>query len=233
MSFTIVTGRIRISEPDGAQSDYERFTVTLNPDGTRTMRTLTRSPKGDLLRDVNQLDAADWRPIEGIGRLFYKGEAHGTVVRRVFGDKLQSWVWNQGTPVDYGEFDAPPHLTVGYHPILHEAWKMNFVDPAQPGWQELLTHTVSNTWNGRSLGHGMKLKSSARFEGIEEVTTPAGKFRCQRFTWLTPFDKELHIWRTGPLHILVKEVVARGDKHGSVYELSDYAEERVAWSPGT
>jgi len=194
------------------------------------MRTLTRSPKGDLLRDVNQLDAADWRPIEGIGRLFYKGEAHGTVVRRIVDNQLHSYVWNQGTPTDYAVFDAPENLTVGYHPILHEAWKMNFVDIASSAWQEVLTHTVSNTWNGRSLGHGMKLKSSARFEGIEDVVTPAGRFRCERFTWLTPFDKELHIWRTGPLRILVKEVVAKGDKHGTTYELAEFAEEKVHWS---
>lgn len=231
MSFEVYTGRIDLTEPDGKRFDYERFTLTVNPDGTRTLRTLTRSPKGDLLRDVNQLVAADWRPIEAMGRLFFKGKAHGTVLRRVVGDKLESMVWEQGGAIDHAEFDAPPNMTVGFHPIFHDIWKMSFLDTSHHDMQDLLIHTVSNSWNGSSLSHGMKIKGKARFDGHEDVTTVAGTFTCERFVWQTSFGKILHLWRTGPHHLFVKLLVAEGDKAGSVYELVALETQKINWQP--
>jgi len=218
MSFETYIGRIDLTEPDGTKFDYERFILTANPDGTRTLRTLTRSPKGDLLRDVNQMVAANWRPIEAMGRLFFKNQAQGTVLRRVVGDKLQSYVWPQGGTVDYAEFDAPPNMNVGFHPIFHDAWKMCF-----------LSHTVSNSWNGSSLGHGLKVTGSAKFAGTEKVTVPAGTFECEKFVWNTSFKKVLHVWRSGPHQLFVKLLVAEGDKEGSVYDLAALETQKVVW----
>ena len=182
MGFTIYSGRIDITEPGGSRRPYERFTLTVNPDGSRTLRTITRSPRGDLLRDVQQQVAADWRPMEALGRLYFQDKPCGSVLRRVVGDKLQSWVWNaaSATP-DYAEFEAPPRMSVGFHPIFHDAWKMSFHDTSHHELQEVFTHTVSNTWNGQSLGHGRKLTGRARFAGTEEVEVPAGRFACDRF----------------------------------------------------
>ncbi|MBL8644997.1 MAG: hypothetical protein JNK21_13765 [Rhodospirillaceae bacterium] len=229
MSFEIYSGRIDLTEPDGQRFDYERFILTVNPDGTRTLRTLTRSPKGDLLRDVNQLVAADWRPIEALGRLFYQNKAYGTVLRRVAGDKLQSMIWPQSGEIDTAEFDAPPGMTVGFHPIFHDIWKMSYLDTSHKEWQSILIHTVSNTWNGSTLGHGQQIKGQARFDGAERVTTPAGTFECQRFVWKTSHGKVIHLWRTGPHHLFVKLLVAEGDKKGSVYELSALETQKVTW----
>lgn len=222
MDFSIHSGHVVIGPVDepGDYQEYERFTITGNPDGSRTLRTITRSPRGDLLRDVNQMAGPDWRPIEGTTRLFFKGECHGTAVRRVIGDRLFSYVWAPGEETETAEFDAPPHMTIGFHPIMHEAWKMNFIDVARDDYQEVLIHTVSNTWNGRSVSHGQKLVSEAKFAGREDVTVPAGTFDCEKFVWQTPFDKELHIWRTGPQNVLVKELVAKGDKEGTLYQLA-------------
>jgi len=229
MGLSIFTGRIDLTEPDGLKSDYERFMLTVNPDGSRTLRTVTRSPKGDLLRDVNQMVAADWRPIEVLGRLFFKNEFQGSLLRRVIGDKIHSYAWMPDGAMDYAEIDAPPRMTLGFHPIFHDAWKMSYLDLDNRDYQDILTHTVSNTWNGKSLGHGMKIQGKVRFDGSETITVPAGRFSCERFTWQTSFGKELHVWRHGPHHLFMKMVVATGDKHGSVYELATLEEKSVAW----
>lgn len=231
MSMTIYTGRIDLTEPNGVKHDYERFILTVNPDGTRTLRTLTRSPKGDLLRDVNQLVEANWRPIEAIGRLFFKNKAEGTVLRRIVGDKLQSYVWSREGAMDFAEFDAPPNMNIGYHPIFHDAWKMCFLDTSHRELQPIFGHTVSNSWNGSSLGHGLKVSSKARFDGRESVVVPAGTFECERFVWHTSFGKILHVWRSGPDHMCVKLAVAEGDKAGSVYELASLETQKVDWEP--
>ena len=85
-----------------------------------------------------------------------------------------------------------------------------------------------STWNGRSISHGQKLVSEAKFAGHEDVTVPAGTFACQKFIWQTPFDKELHVWRTGPQNVLVKELVAKGDKEGTLYQLAALEEVEIA-----
>jgi hypothetical protein len=229
MGLSIYTGRIDLTEPDGVRSDYERFILTVNPDGSRTLRTVTRSPKGDLLRDVNQMVAADWRPVEVVGRLFFKNEFQGTVMRRVVGEQLHSYVWTPEAPMDHAVLEAPPRMTLGFHPIFHDAWKMSYLDLGHHEYQDILTHTVSNTWNGRSLGHGMQIRGQVRYDGTETVDVPAGRLECQRFTWQTSFGKELHVWRHGPHHVFVKMVVATGDKHGSVYELATLEEKTVEW----
>lgn len=229
MGFTIYNGSIDLTEPDGQRFDYEQFILTVNPDKSRTLRTLTRAPKGDLLRDVNQMVAENWRPIEAMGRLYFKNEAQGTVLRRVVGDKLHSYVWTQGSEVDYQTFDAPPNMLVGFHPIFHDIWKMCFVSTEHHEYQDILTHTVSNFWNGKSLGHGIKIPGKAKFDGHETVTVKAGTFETERFIWQTSFGKELHLWRSGPHHMFVKLLVATGDKEGSLYELAALKETVVKW----
>ena len=222
MKFTIYQGRIDITEVGKDPVEYERFVLTANPDGKRTLRTLTRSPKGDLLRDTSQIVTADWRPVDAIGRLYYKGVDYGTVVRRVIDGKLQSWAWDrESESVDYAEFDAPPKMLLGFHPIFHDAWKMCHLDTSHHELQDLLTHSVSNSWNGSTLGHGQKIEGKAKFEVTETITVPAGQFECQRFYWHTSFGKDLRIWRCGPHHLFVRLIVVNGDKEGTVYELSE------------
>ena len=227
MSFTIYEGQLDIVLPDGSRHDYERFVITRNPDGSRTMRTLTNSPKGDLLRDVNQMVGADWRPIEALARLFFKGEGQGTVLRRVVGDKLLSWVWTRYGAMDYAEFDAPPNMTLGFHPVMHEAWKMCFIDRSNHEPQPVYIHTVSHTWNGKSLSHGGSTQNTAEFEGEEAVDTRAGKFVCARFLWHTQFGFGLRIWTIGPDMILARVEVVGGDREGTYYDLAAHKETRV------
>ncbi len=68
MTFSIISGTLVIGHEDDRSTyqDYEIFTLTANPDGSRTLRAVSHSPRGALLRDVNQMAGPDWRPIEGM-----------------------------------------------------------------------------------------------------------------------------------------------------------------------
>ncbi len=224
MTMTIYQGQLDIVLPDGSRHDYERFIITRNPDGSRTMRTVTKSPKGDLLRDVNQLVGPDWRPIEATGRLFFKGEAQGTVMRRVVGDKLLSYVWTRDGEVDHATFPAPPNMTLGFHPVMHEAWKMCFIDRTNHDPQPIFIHTVSHTWNGKSLSHGGSTQNTATYEGEETRKTQAGKYACSQFLWQTQFGFGIRIWTTGPDMILVRAEVVGSDRDGTYYDLAELKE---------
>ncbi len=227
MSLTIYQGQLDIVLPDGSRHDYERFIITRNPDGGRTMRTVTESPKGDLLRDVNQMVDADWRPIEAMGRLFFKGEAQGTVLRRVVRDRLLSYVWAGDGEVDHAVFDAPPNLTLGFHPVMHEAWKMCFLERTHHEPQPVYIYTVSHTWNGRALSHGGATENTTAYEGDETRVAQAGRFECVRFLWHTQFGFGLRIWTTGPDMILVRVEVVGGDRDGTYYGLATLTETRA------
>jgi hypothetical protein len=224
----IVAGRIEIVELGEAPRPYERFTITLNPDGSRTLRTVTRSPAGDLLRDVNMMVGADWRPIEGMGRLFLKGELAGTVLRRVSGDRLDSYLWRPGEAMDHAVLEAPENMTLGFHPITGDAWKTNLLSTAHHEPQEVVVYTVSNTWYGGTLSHGHLLRSSAAFEGRETLDLPIGRTPCERFLWTPRPGKALLIWRTGEARLLARMEVVSGERPGTVYQLAAVDEEQVA-----
>ena len=222
MQFIIYQGKINIIDTDGKTYDYENFIVTLNPDGSRTLRTVSCSPKKDLLRDVYQKEDRNWRPIEAYGSVFYKKKFIGTVQRRIVKNNLYSWLWSPEGECDYRVFEFPNFMIVGFHAIFHESWKMNLLSTKSNKFQELTILTVSNTWNGKTISHGSVLRSKARYDGLETIEVPAGVFDCKRFTWLTPFGKELVIWSHGKDSIFIKMLVSKGNNEGFVYQLSQY-----------
>ena len=74
MSVKVFSGNINIIEANGNISPYEKFIITFNPDGTKLLKTLSISPDGNLIRDVNQYFSSEWFDIEGIARLFYQNQ---------------------------------------------------------------------------------------------------------------------------------------------------------------
>ena len=43
-------------------------------------------------------------------------------------------------------------------------------------YEEILTHTVSDTWNGKTINHGSVLSSMATYDGSESISVSAGNF---------------------------------------------------------
>ncbi|PPR76673.1 MAG: hypothetical protein CFH01_01886 [Alphaproteobacteria bacterium MarineAlpha2_Bin1] len=222
MNFLVYQGQINILETGGQIYDYENFIVTCNPDGSRTLRTVSRSPKKDLLRDVYQRESEDWEPKEAFGSLYYKGKYQGSIHRRLIDNNLHSWLWSANGKCDYQVFPIDKNVIIGFHAIFHEAWKMKKVINRNNEYNKILTHTVSDTWNGKTISHGSMLLSKARYEGIETVYVSAGNFLCEKFIWLTPFGKELLIWSHGDDSIFVKMEVIRGNNKGVIYELANF-----------
>mgnify|MGYP001231607301 CR=1 FL=1 len=227
MSVRIFSGNININEANGNVSPYEKFIITFNPDGTKLLKTLSISPDGDLIRDVNQYFSKQWFDIEGVARLFYKNEYLGTIIRRIIDGRLYSTIWKGKTKSDYTEFKISKNIHLGFHSLTNDSWKMNFLDTSHKNEQEINIHTISHTWNGSTITHGKELKSSATYEGWENLQLTAGKFECQRFLWKTPSNKLLKIWRMGEARVLAKMEVVVGKNKGAIYELSNYKEELI------
>jgi hypothetical protein len=226
MSVTLLSGTTvagSLSHPSDSVEN-ERFVLSVNPDGSRSLHTQSYWPDGMFLRDVVQTVDAEWRAVEAYGRLFQDGVCRGTVVRRVVGDRLHSEYWSPEREVDRAEFEAPPNLILGYHPILGDAWKTVFYDLERGGLQEVRTHTVSATYDGSTLGHGVAHTTTLEFLGHETTVVPAGAFETERFMWHTTLDGDLEVWRTGPHHLFVKLIA---HDRGRLFQLARLEETRI------
>ncbi|MEE4454202.1 hypothetical protein [Novosphingobium resinovorum] len=206
----------------GERHDWETFTITHNPDGSRTAQTLSRFPGTQVVRHVTQTVAADFTPVDGVSRLFIDNVYQGMLVRRVVDGVLTSILFPaDGGPIDLQTipFDHPD-TTLGYHPSSVESWKLMKISRIIPGPQTMHLLTLSHTWNGGTLEHAIKLEAQVEYLGEETITTPAGTFDCHHYVWHTlAFDGDLDIWITGEDAVVVR---MDGSEKRVRYELDSY-----------
>jgi hypothetical protein len=225
-ALTFYEGEISIRSPDGAARPYERFSVTINPDGSRTLKAVTVSPNGTLVRDVQQSVSRDWRPLHGSSRIFLGGRAQGSISKWVTAEGIHSVLVVDG---DYSHeiFPAPARFSIGFHPIADEAWKMALVDATREGRSALVTHTCSTTWNGRTMEHGRTVTSEVAYLGMEARAIGNVPAACRAFLWFTPFGKELRVWTYTDDFVFAGLLVAKGDNAGTEYVVSSLRQ--TAW----
>lgn len=210
-------GEVWIHAPNGIASRYERYCVTLNPDGSRTLRTLTVSPNGSLVRDVHQSVSQRWEPLHGSSRVFLNGTPQGVVSKWVGANGIHSSVF---VDQHYSQetFSRPAgKFSIGFHPIADESWKMALIDCVTGTRSPLTTHTASPTWNGKTIEHGRTVTSEVEFVGFETRRIGDLAHECRCFIWYTPFQKELKIWAFGDHYLFAGLHVLKGDNAGTEY----------------
>jgi hypothetical protein len=213
-------GEVWLHAPQGGAQLYERYAVTINPDGSRTLKTLTVSPNGTLVRDVHQSVSRDWQPLHGSSRVHLDGRAQGVVSKWVSPGEIHSTVHVDGD-FSYERFVAPAgRFSIGFHPIADEAWKMALIDASRTGRSPLTTHTCSPTWNGRTIEHGRTVTSEVDYLGPETRDVDGVALPCHAFLWHTPFAKQLKVWAWGEHYLFAGLSVVAGDNAGTEYVLT-------------
>lgn len=219
MSFkpVIWEGEVRIRNAAGAEHHYENFSVTINPDGSRSLRTFTVSPNGTLVRDVQQSVSPSWEPLHGSSRVFLEGALQGVVSKWVAADGIHSVVF-AGGEFSQQIFARPAgRFSIGFHPIADEAWKMALVGLSVGARSPLTTHTCSPTWNGKTIEHGRTVTSEVDYLGLEQRRVGGAVLDCHAFIWYTPFGKELKVWTHGEHYLFAGLQVLKGDNAGTEY----------------
>lgn len=210
-------GEVRIRNAAGAENHYENFSVTLNPDGSRSLRTFTVSPNGTLVRDVQQSVSVDWEPLHGSSRVFLEGVLQGVVSKWVAPDEIHSVVFAEGR-YSHQSFARPAgRFSIGFHPIADEAWKMALVSLSAGSRSALTTHTCSPTWNGKTIEHGRTVTSEVDYLRVERRRVGGADLDCHAFLWHTPFGKELKVWTCGEHYLFGGLQVLKGDNAGTEY----------------
>lgn len=223
MALTCTIGSFRMSLLSDCSRgvDWEHFIVTTNPDGSHTAQTMTRFPGGTIVRHVTQTVDAQFRPMDGVLRLFVGPEHQGTLVRRVVGDSVTSLLLApSGSAIQEATLPGGSDLVLGYHPTAVEGWKFTHCDRNRKGTQHVRILTTSATWNGGQMSHGKEVTLAVEYIGQETVTVPAGTFVCDHYLWHTgAIDADIEVWTTGQDRICVRVI---GHAKGVVYELDRY-----------
>lgn len=180
----------------------EMFYVTIQPDGTRTMRATCEMDDDRLLRDVVMTVDKDWRPLDSFVRLSVEEKFMGSSWFR-FTDNLAEC---QGYTAKEGRIDQRFEMeqrvaSFGTHPVHGDAWGLNAFKTRTPGAMSDRGGPIFSSSHLPNGGSGPYLMPSAayikrKYIGREDIEVPAGKFKGEHFQMVFDQYPPIDIWAT-------------------------------------
>jgi hypothetical protein len=196
------SGKVSYITDGKGEMGREMFYVTIQPDGTRTLRATCEMDDDRLLRDVVMTVNKDWQPTDAFVRLTIEEKFFGSSWFR-FSETIAEC---QGCTVKEGRIDQAfetPERTrsFGTHPVHGDAWGLMNFEARSPGeivTGEGVSFSSSHLPNG---GSGPYLMPSAnyikrKYIGLEDIEVPAGKFNAAHFQMLFDQYPPIDIWAT-------------------------------------
>ena len=218
-------GRIDYFTDGKGNQGREWFSVTVQPDGSRTMRCVCEMDEQELLRDVTLSVNPKFEPLDCFIRLTKKQEFVGSGWFR-FTDRTiecETFMADAGRISQIIELETRVRI-FACHPLMADGWQTSQFDHTRPERKQTV-----RTWahpsplpdgsTGPLAGVGFK---TMEYIGEEEVTVPAGTFKCRRYdlTASKPGAPPLITWVTGNDHQIVK---LRWDLVNHDYTLTEFS----------
>lgn len=212
----------------GRERGQEQFTISAHSDGSRILRAMSEIFSTRVLRDVSLRVGPDWCPRDVFVRLTVEDQFRGS-----------GWFCFDDTEAQGETLQAPAARvsqrvklqgrvrSFGTHPITGDGWHAALFDmdgPRQQFFDRLMI--TSYAFDGATGPELLPLGFGLEFLGIEDVTVPAGSFRCRHFRFLlgkTEFDDHppYEMWVTDDGdNVMVRAVV--GPPKDYLYELATY-----------
>ncbi len=180
----------------------ETFHVTIQPDGTRTMRATCEMDDDRLLRDVVVTVDREWRPQDAFIRLSIEEKLVGSSWFRFTAGvaECQGFTATHGRISQVFDTDGPTR-SFGTHPVHNDAWALARLKTRTPG---MLEDNVGPGFSSSHLpngGSGPVLlpsggRSRKRYVGRETLTVTAGTYEVEHFQILFGTNPPLDIWAT-------------------------------------
>ena len=174
----------------------EWFTMTVQPDGVRTVRAQCEMDDTQLLRDVIYSVDGAWRPLDAYVRLTQNGEFMGGSWFR-FED---SFVECEGFTKLDGRFsqriavDKRP-TAFAPHPVVTDAWQPNQFDHSSSKRVQEVISAASSPQDDGGTGPRMAiLKFQLEYVGDETITVPAGTFETGHYRLASKYYTPLDVW---------------------------------------
>lgn len=221
---TFWRGEVTYKEPgeDGALAVFGRedFSISLFPDGSRTMRAVCRYFTTGLTRDVTYTVTPDFKPVECFVRVAKQTHVVGSGWFRFSGTaaKAEALTINEGRIRQ--RMDVSERVQAfGSHPICSDVWRLAHLKAENPGNVQILDNCMNSSPAAPGDTGPMLFPRTYHytFQGEEEVTVPIGTFTLHRFDWAVREGKTLRLWTEGPDYLPYRMDFP---ERGSVYELT-------------
>ena len=215
----VYRGKVSYISDGQGEMGREWFTVTIAPNGDRTMRAQCEMDDFQLLRDVVVTVNVDWNPVDAFVRLTRSGRFVGSGWFR-FTEKYaecEAFTVQEGRVSQRMATNGRAPM-FGAHPVHNDAWRLarydrDNSDPVQKLNGSLCSSTKPHGGSGPLL---CPTSSGLKYIGAERVTVTAGSFDTEHFQFLVQDYPPIDIWAYSEDCIPVR---LRWDLLGQTYEL--------------
>jgi hypothetical protein len=208
MNHRTYRGRISYIHDRLGETGREWFTVTVGPDGQRTVRALCEMDDDRVLRDVTYTVDGAWRPQDAFVRLSVADRFVGSAWFRFSeqGAECEAHLAREGRVsqrVDLGH--RPPIFAP--HPLVCDGWQAAAFDHSRPEMVQLFpgacnSSHMANGGSGPLIGW---VDKKLEHVGDGTLTVPAGTFDVRHYRIILPDDRPpLLLWVTGEDRLLVR-----------------------------
>jgi len=230
MRHRTIRGKIIYISDDIGEEGREYFTITVQPNGARTLRAHCEMDNDSLIRDVTYSLDSNWLPEEAFVRLTINEQFQGSAwfqfsKKRVQCESLTREAGRMTQLVNITEH--PPSF--GGHPICCDTWHSKKGDllRGDKNIGELRGIPMSSPLPNGGSGPSLSFTNvDVEFLDEEDLTTPAGEFSTRHFynhSLRRGFKRQpVEIWATGDDFIPVR---ARWELLKQTYELVELSED--------
>ena len=185
MRHRTIFGKLVYIGDETGEEGREYFTITVQPDGSRTLRALCEMDNDHLIRDVTFSLDEHWKPLECFVRLTIREKFSGSGMFRFFDDRIECEAMtahegriSQVIPV------SGPIPSFGAHPLCCDTWHSKKGDMlrGQNAFARLNDVALSSPLPNGASGP-MAALMDLEIEFVEEstITTRAGTFATKHF----------------------------------------------------
>jgi hypothetical protein len=218
------SGKILFLTDEYGEEGREYFTVTVQPDGARTLRAHTEMDNDGLIRDVTYTLTHDWRPEECFVHLVTHGKFAGSAIFRFFDDRVEC----EALTATEGRITQVVPQTARIpvfapHPVHGDSWLSKVGDLLRGDDRFAMIRNLgmsSPLPNGGSGPTASFVDNKIEYIGEETITTPAGTYKTQHFkNWPLReggINPPVEIWAYSEHFIPIR---ARWDLLHQTYEL--------------
>jgi hypothetical protein len=204
-----IRGRIAYLDPARVETGREWFSVSVYPDGARTLRCECHFDDFELVRDVTMTLGADFRPIDAYLRINHQGRPQGAGWFLFGGGTVRcSAVDAAGVQSNKTRAYVGPSPAFGAHPILNDGIWTALFDLKSPGVTQRLVGCI--TYSKELIGNesiGLEtFDLDISYAGDQEIEVPAGRFLCRAFSaHIVGLEAPFKLWTWSDDYIIVKE----------------------------
>ncbi len=173
----------------GTPCGTDTFLMTVQADGTRTLRARAELPARGMQIDITLRVDRDFRPLNAFSQTYSEGAFLGAGFWAVDGGTMTALI---RTPVRIAEekIPVPPAFSMLLHPVAADGWHFGGYDRAKGGRQEISRCAVGAARESIRCAFGPAL---LELVAEETISVPAGSFRTSHYR----FGDNTDVWLTG------------------------------------